>query len=136
MFPLTRIHSQVHIFLHAIAIPLGQNRYLFKFQISSFKYQSSPPRFHELTGFSLVYRLYQMYQTGLYWSTLAFKVLLVCRLYCTAPSTLVFTVLVCSSLHYSAVLLKSLLLTHPLSALGCPPAIIIVTLPRHHKEGY
>ena len=131
LFPPTRIYFQFHIC--EIATSLGQPDTL------SFKCllcQSSPPRFHELTGFSLVYRLYQMYQTGLYWSTLAFKVLLVCRLYCTAPSTLVFTVLVCSSLHYSAVLLKSLFLSHPLSALGCLPAIIIVALPHHHKEDY
>ena len=113
MFPPTRIYFQFHIC--EIATSLGQPDTL------SFKcllYQSSHPHFHALTGFSLVYRLYQMHQTGLYWSTLA------------------FTVLVCSSLHYSAVLLKSLFLSHPLSALGCLPAIIIVALPHHHKEGY
>ena len=113
LFPPTRIYFQFHIC--EIATSLGQPDTL------SFKcllYQSSHPHFHALTGFSLVYRLYQMHQTGLYWSTLA------------------FTVLVCSSLHYSAVLLKSLFLSHPLSALGCLPAIIIVALPHHHKEDY
>ena len=57
------------------------------------------------------------------------------RLYSTTLYCIEYTAVTCTGLHYIALsCLNPSFRPHPLSALGCLPAIIIVALPHHHNQ--